>query len=559
MEAQILTVHWHDGEQPVYSAHFQPSASPTTSTNMAPSPSPSQRLATGGGDNNVRIWKLVHPSPGETKVEYLSTLSKHTQAVNAVRFDPTGTMLATAGDDGCAMIWTKADRIVRDFGVEADEEAVESWTVKTLCRSSSSEIYGLDWSPDSKYIITGSTDNKARVYDVLTGQEVMQITDHAHYVQGAAWDPRGKFLATQSADRSVHIHVFKTTGKDMKVSVLQKSARADLPMRQPGAASGKTSETVASDLPPLDFNNIRSSMLYQTESLRSFFRRLSFSPDGSLLLAPAGIYKSSAEDKDEPTNTVYIYTRQGLNKAPIAQLPGFKKPALAISFSPIFYELDSTSTSNAFQLPYKMIYAVAAADTVHIFDTQSTTELGSVSRIHYVTLTDLTWNNDGQSLIVSSADGFCTRLGFTPETFGAPLKADYRTLLPEEALINGTPKSTKRKANGMTTSQNTSPSTVSTTTTNRTIPSSPLAAPEEPKKAVPSPLSKPAPVMNMIDHLIKKKVKPTPVNKAGATAAKSEKPDVEMKDAEPVVHTPPVKQKKRISPTLVTDSTPVSQ
>jgi chromatin assembly factor 1 subunit B len=61
--------------------------------------------------------------------------------------------------------------------------------------------------------------------------------------------------------------------------------------------------------------------LYHNEALLSFFRRLSFSTDGSLLLAPAGQYKSgvsngheSATKGEELSNTVFVYTRGGLNK-----------------------------------------------------------------------------------------------------------------------------------------------------------------------------------------------------------------------------------------------------
>jgi chromatin assembly factor 1 subunit B len=61
--------------------------------------------------------------------------------------------------------------------------------------------------------------------------------------------------------------------------------------------------------------------LYHNEALLSFFRRLSFSTDGSLLLAPAGQYKAGMSNGhefitkgDEPQNTVFVYTRAGLNK-----------------------------------------------------------------------------------------------------------------------------------------------------------------------------------------------------------------------------------------------------
>ena len=61
--------------QPIYSAHFESHGK--------------ERLATGGGDNNVRIWKITGEGE-ERQVDYLSTLTKHTQAVNVVRWAPKG-------------------------------------------------------------------------------------------------------------------------------------------------------------------------------------------------------------------------------------------------------------------------------------------------------------------------------------------------------------------------------------------------------------------------------------------------------------------------------------
>lgn len=90
MKATPLIINWHDQNAPVYSAHFEPSGK--------------GRLATSGGDNHVRLWK-VETQGEERKVEYLSTLSKHNQAVNVVRWAPKGNsssparFLASANDE----------------------------------------------------------------------------------------------------------------------------------------------------------------------------------------------------------------------------------------------------------------------------------------------------------------------------------------------------------------------------------------------------------------------------------------------------------------------------
>ncbi|KAG9912878.1 hypothetical protein KCU98_g23456, partial [Aureobasidium melanogenum] len=75
MKAAPLLVSWHNDNTPIYSAHFEPHGK--------------GRLATAGGDNNVRLWK-IEGSGEDRSVTYLSTLAKHTQAVNVVRWCPKG-------------------------------------------------------------------------------------------------------------------------------------------------------------------------------------------------------------------------------------------------------------------------------------------------------------------------------------------------------------------------------------------------------------------------------------------------------------------------------------
>lgn len=225
-----------------------------------------------------------------------------------------------------------------------------------------------------------------------------------------------------------------------------------------------------SNSPNLSGLGVRNAPIYANETFTSFFRRLAFAPDGSLLFTPAGQYKTlhssfneMAKGSDDVMNTVYIYTRAGLNKPPIAYLPGHKKPSVAVRCSPIYYTLrqaipttrqitiDTASaedeiqalpepalpskmpTSNssmdpppltnapspspsftasspkpvdsdtptsaglssgpplAFNLPYRMVYAVATQDAIHVYDTQQQKPLCIVSNLHFATFTDLTW------------------------------------------------------------------------------------------------------------------------------------------------------------------------
>ena len=41
-----------------------------------------------------------------------------------------------------------------------------------MMRGSLSDIYDLAWSPDGRYIISGSIDNTARIWDVKDGEHI---------------------------------------------------------------------------------------------------------------------------------------------------------------------------------------------------------------------------------------------------------------------------------------------------------------------------------------------------------------------------------------------------
>jgi chromatin assembly factor 1 subunit B len=117
----------------------------------------------------LQLWKIEQKGE-ERNVTYLSTLSRHSSTVNVVRWAPKGETLASAGDDGNILIWVPSEHQEHgSFGDDALGDK-ETWRVKHMCRSMGSEIYDLAWSPDGQFILSGSMDNIARIYNTSTGE-----------------------------------------------------------------------------------------------------------------------------------------------------------------------------------------------------------------------------------------------------------------------------------------------------------------------------------------------------------------------------------------------------
>ncbi|CAI1615498.1 hypothetical protein SEUBUCD646_0M00450 [Saccharomyces eubayanus] len=415
MEASHLQIYWHDS-QPVYTLTFQRNGS-------------NDRLFTAGGDNKVRIWKLnreekEEQARGVRKIEsmdFLGSLTHHEQAINVIRFNSHGDVLASAGDDGQVLLWKQEDpdaqqeAVPRPFGADPEagdaDENKEKWVVWKRLRGGSgataaAEIYDLAWSPDNRYIVVACMDNSIRLFDVGAGTLVCGQADHGHYVQGVAWDPLNQFIVSQSADRSLHVYeiVQSAAGMVTGLKLKNKIVKAELPV--PGSDVART------------------NYLFHNETLPSFFRRCSISPCGGLVVVPSGVHKVG---DDEAANCVYVYTRSGVlnggggvKNRPALRIPFLKKPALMVEFSPVFY---ATRQQSVLRLPYKLVFAIATTNEVLVFDTDAWEPLCVVGNIHYSPITDLAWSGDGSTLLVSSTDGFCSYVSIDAQAqFGARIE-----------------------------------------------------------------------------------------------------------------------------------------
>lgn len=391
MKCTLPEISWHNRE-PVLSVDFYPLCVD------------SYRLASGGGDSHVLIWHLSVDENGAVKNEVLSDLTKHQKAVNVVRWSPCGDFLASADDDANLIVW-KSEPIKSD-----NEEIKQNWNVYKILRGHKEDIYDLCWSPNSLKILSGSIDNSAIIWEVNKGKFEKILTDHKGFVQGVSWDPKNQYMATISTDRVCRI--YDSLGKQLRARI----SKGKLPVSEDHYLYDKEVK------------------YFHDDTFKSFFRRLSFSPDGSLLIVPSG--HILLEDCKKILNCSLVFAVE--TNIPAAVLPLPKQSSTVVKFCPIFFELRENGPEPVVNLPYRMVFAIGCDHDVILYDTQQMKPFARFHNIHYTRLTDLTWSPDGRLLVASSTDGYCALVSFEENEIGVRYVKEESEA--EEEVLNNNKK-----------------------------------------------------------------------------------------------------------------------
>jgi len=126
------------------------------------------------------------------KTRPIKCFQGHLDEVNAIKWDPSGTLLASCSDDYTAKIWSlKQDKCVHDL------------------KEHTKEIYTIKWSPENPnrnlLLASASFDASIKLWDVDAGACLFSLTRHTDPVYSVAFSPNGEYLASGSFDRCLHI------------------------------------------------------------------------------------------------------------------------------------------------------------------------------------------------------------------------------------------------------------------------------------------------------------------------------------------------------------------
>jgi len=164
---------------------------PATAVTFAPD---GTHFLSGSQDQTIKDWKIAYEAP-------LKNFG-HPNLVDAVAFNSTGTLLATGCHDGNFRIWDVAKG-----------QAVQTIPAH-VAMNQPSPIYGIAWSPDDKQLLTASYDHSMKLWNAADGKLVREFKGfkekefekgHHDGVFSTVFSPDGKFIASGSSDRTVKL------------------------------------------------------------------------------------------------------------------------------------------------------------------------------------------------------------------------------------------------------------------------------------------------------------------------------------------------------------------
>ncbi|CAD6444726.1 3f01e09e-0372-41c3-ac7e-2cebb502f05e [Sclerotinia trifoliorum] len=154
-------------------------------------------VAAGCLDNLIRIWDAVS---GDLVVLFKG----HKDAVFSVAFAPNNKHLVSASLDKTTKMWELAPR----KGEHPNNTSESSRCIKTF-EGHKKFALSATFTPDGKWILSGSKDNEIQFWNVETGESQLTLQGHKNSIISVAASPRGGCFASASGDNSMKIWSYK--------------------------------------------------------------------------------------------------------------------------------------------------------------------------------------------------------------------------------------------------------------------------------------------------------------------------------------------------------------
>ena len=169
-----------------------------------------KRILTGNKDRTASVWNAL------TGKEQL-TLRRHALVYAAwVTFAPDGRRIVTGNRSGIIEIWDALNgKNLVTLHIPMGYEVHSTYIGRSIVTIGDSSTVA--FSPDSRQILTISSQT-AKLWDVITGRELLTFKGHAGYVNSVAFSPDGKHILTGSDDKTARLWDATTDGESITIN-----------------------------------------------------------------------------------------------------------------------------------------------------------------------------------------------------------------------------------------------------------------------------------------------------------------------------------------------------
>jgi protein HIRA/HIR1 len=246
------------------------------------------------------------------------------------------------------------------------ESHTEVWRTHRRLAGHDNDVQDCGWSADSTILVSVGLDSKVIVWSGSTFERLKKIDVHQSHVKGLTFDPANKYFATSSDDRSVKVFRFTSPASNATAH---------------DQAGNFTIETTITDP-------------FQESPLITYFRRCSWSPDGSHIAAPNAV--------NGPVSSVAIINRGNWDSE--INLIGHEGPVEVCAFAPRMFSKEKPQPG----VPTNPVTVIACAGqdkALSVWNTSNPRPLVITQDLATKAISDLAWSPDGMSLFISSLDG----------------------------------------------------------------------------------------------------------------------------------------------------------
>ena len=142
---------------------------------------------------NLQSWQVIYNSELFKSIEInLKEIFDHREVVSCVKFSPNGALLATGSNKLISLFDTISCSLYAELEIpnHSDKDIF---------------IRAVSFSPDSKQLAIGSEDCLTRIWDLDTRRIVHSISCHKQEVYAVEYTPDGRYVVTGSGDRTIKI------------------------------------------------------------------------------------------------------------------------------------------------------------------------------------------------------------------------------------------------------------------------------------------------------------------------------------------------------------------